>query len=137
MKFRMLILAVAVMAFASLSFGQGAAFTFLWSSAESPSWYALDYCDTGDGAGVTLKDGTPVRLMVDVDQSTFSTGAYSAADYQAIIGDLGASGQVTVNEWVFNSATLPRLEGSFLSPVIQYMGGVPSFQILYMIAGCY
>jgi len=137
MKFRMLILAVAVMAFASLSFGQGAAFTFLWSNAESPGWYALDYCAEGDGAGVTLMDGTVVRLMKDVDNSTFSTGPYTAVDTPAPLGTIGSNGEVTVNEWVFNSAELPRAEGSFLSPVIQYMGGVPSFQILYLLVGCY
>ncbi|MBU0692183.1 T9SS type A sorting domain-containing protein [bacterium] len=138
MKFRMLILAVAVMAFASLSFGQGAAFTFLWSNLESAGWYELTYCDTPpEGPNdVVLKDGTIVRLYRDMDYGFGTDCIYSPADQWIPIGDQGVNGEVTINEWTFNSATLPRATGSFLSPVLQYMGAMPAFQPIYLVAGC-
>ncbi|MBU0690506.1 hypothetical protein KKH18_01715, partial [bacterium] len=120
-----------------MAFGQGAVFNFVWTDVNSPGWYELTYCDTPPEWDVVLQDGTPVRLMKDRDNSGTTGLSYSPADTVCTIGTLGVQGEVTINEFVFNSATIPRALGSFLSPYIQYMGGVPAFQPVYLLVGCY
>lgn len=118
--------------------GQGTSFCFLWSDQESPNWFELDYCETGDGAGVVLQDGTVIRLMRDIDLSGFSDLSYSLADTICTVGQAGSLGEVwPTNEFLFNSASIPRATGSFLTEYIQYVGDTPGFQPVYLLVGCY
>ncbi|RQV96977.1 hypothetical protein EH220_05060, partial [bacterium] len=122
-----------------MAFGQGASFYFQWSNdIPSSNWYELTYCDTPPEWDVVLQDGTPVRIMKDRDNSGIGGVSYTPADTVCTIGHSGVAGEIwPTNEFVFNSATIPRDLGSFISQVFQYEGGVPGFQPIYLLVGCY
>ncbi|MBU1638364.1 T9SS type A sorting domain-containing protein, partial [bacterium] len=104
----------------------------------SSNWYELTYCDTPPEWDVVLQDGTPVRIMKDTDSSGIAGVSYSVADTVCTIGHSGINGEIwPTNEFVFNSASLPRDLGSFLSQVFYYEDGVPYFQPIYLLVGCY
>lgn len=150
MKFRMLILAVAVMAFSSLSFGQGQ-WIFYWGDYEggSTGWFPMLYdCSTGQTTNnPVLHDGTVVKIMRD---GTSMDGWGTGTDAPYVWGASGVARQidnVTSDptlygqpvEFVFNSLQCPpgTSEGSFISPQFFFRGAVPTAQRMYLAIGCW
>jgi hypothetical protein len=159
MKFRMLILAVAMLAVTSLGFGQPAQWFFYWGDfpGGSPAWSPMLYdCDApmNPVTNPVLKDGTIVRVMrggsADGYLSTHlpyrwgNTPSGTPRPIDNVSSDPTLYGQPV--EFPFNSAqVVGSSEGSFVAGQFFFRQSTPgevlgdylNVQRMYLQVGCW
>jgi hypothetical protein len=147
MRFRMLILGAAVLAVASLGFGQSQ-WMFYWGdfAGGSPAWFPMLYdCENEQSVdNPVLEDGTVVRVM-----RGGTTGGYLPTHLPYVWGNNGALRQIDnwssdptlygqPVEFTFNSGEMEGAsEGSFFSPQLLFRRTTPINQHMYLQVGCW
>lgn len=124
------ILACLLILITGTAFGQGAVCQFYWVEVcpDCQEWFPLTY-DCADPESLALDTTCTVLLMIDTDNSAAWGQTYTPIDEVCPIGHNGAIGEVwPTNQW-------PLSGGGFISPVLQFFGSVPTFQLVYLLAG--